>query len=225
MILAIDTSAGTSVAVIADGSIRAEVGTADTMRHAEVIGDYIQAALQQAGITAAEITHVVAGVGPGPFTGLRVGLAAAVTFAEARAIPLLPVVSHDAAALLALAEAGALGSDAAESASADLLIVTDARRKELYFSTYSGVAGGIPQRSRGPELSRPDALPSRENGQLSASAVTVEVPEISAGALGLVADAMLAGGHPFMPFEALYLRSPDVTLSAGPKRVVQEMKR
>src|SRR5690606_41296655 len=67
----------------------------DPLGHAEVIGDLLERAL----VEDAEITHVVAGMGPGPFTGLRIGIAAARAFALGRGVPVVAVPSHFAAAL------------------------------------------------------------------------------------------------------------------------------
>ena len=78
MLLSIDTSAGTAVAVVADdGRVLAERSTADTRRHAEVIGPFLDAVLHAPGVSPAALTAVVTGIGPGPYTGLRVGIAAA----------------------------------------------------------------------------------------------------------------------------------------------------
>src|SRR6185312_4479441 len=128
MLLAIDTSAGTSVAVVdRDGGVLSEVIETDTMRHAEVIGTLIDEALTVAGIEVRALSGVVAGMGPGPFTGLRVGIAAAKAFAIGAGKPLVPVVSHDAVAY-----------DRYSSGYAGpLLVVTDARR-ERYWTAYSG---------------------------------------------------------------------------------------
>jgi tRNA A37 threonylcarbamoyladenosine modification protein TsaB len=81
VLLAIDTSAGTSVAVVdlAQG-VLAERGVADTMRHAEVIGALIQDCLAEAHVPASALSGVVGGMGPGPVTGLRVGIVAARVF-------------------------------------------------------------------------------------------------------------------------------------------------
>jgi len=202
--LAIDTSAGTSVAVIsADGRILAEAGTPDTMRHAEVIGTLIAEALAEAKIEVAELTAVVAGMGPGPFTGLRVGIAAARVFALGAGIPLLPMVSHDAVAWLQKT-AGATGK---------IMVVTDARRKEVFFSDFD-LDADLPRREFGPALAKPDALPRSEVRRVVAA-------EISAGALGAAAVDLQAAGLPLAADEALYLRSPDVTMPTGVKRVTQ----
>lgn len=204
MLLAIDTSAGTAVAIVdSAGIVRCERFETDTMRHAEVVGRLIVDALAAAGCTAEDVEAVAVGMGPGPFTGLRVGIAAARAFAFGRGIRTLPVVSHDAVALDALEHGHAPG----------LVVVTDARRRELYWSAYNGLdAAGLPERSDGPGLAKPAELPHPHRPRLVAESV-------SAGALGRVAARLLAAGRDFAADEPLYLRSPDVTLSAGPKRV------
>lgn len=204
MLLAIDTSAGTSVAVVdRDRGVLAECSEADTMRHAEVIGELIRDALAASGIAVRKLSGVVAGMGPGPFTGLRVGIAAAKAFAVGAGRPLVPIVSHDAVAFERYA-AGHRGG---------LLVVTDARRRERYWSAYSGAdEHGLPVRADGPGLAKPDELPHADLERFDAVAV-------SAGRLGMLAELRYALGLPFAADEPLYLRSPDVTLSAGPKRV------
>lgn len=200
MLLAIDTSAETAVAVVdPSGAVLAECSDPATRRHVELVGDLLAQALAAAGATPGDITGVVAGMGPGPFTGLRVGIAAARAFALAVGCPVIPVVSHDAVAL---------GQDA------PLLVVTDARRREVAVSRYGAPgADGLPVRIAGPELrARGDALET-------AGAVVREVAEIPAGALGALAARRLALGLPPAADEPLYLRAPDVTLAAGPRRV------
>jgi len=204
MLLAIDTSAGTSVAVVdRDGGVLAERSEADTMRHAEVIGELIDHVLRESGVPNSALSGVVAGMGPGPFTGLRVGIAAAEAFAFGAGKPLVPVISHDAVAFERYA-AGHRGG---------LLVVTDARRRELYWSAYAGADElGLPLREDGPGLTKPDAMPHPALTRFDAL-------QVSAGALGMLAELSYAAGRAFPPAEPLYLRSPDVTLSSGPKRV------
>jgi tRNA threonylcarbamoyl adenosine modification protein YeaZ len=204
MLLAIDTSSGTSVAVVdRDAGVLSEVVEADTMRHAEVIGVLIREALDLAGVPVSALSGVVAGMGPGPFTGLRVGIAAAKAFAIGAGKPLVPVVSHDAIAV----------EHYEHGRSGPLLVVTDARRRERYWTAYSGAdALGLPIRLDGPGLARPDELPHPEIRRVDAEVVR-------AGLLGMIAEIRYANGLPFDPEEPLYLRSPDITLSAGPKRV------
>lgn len=200
MLLAIDTSAGTSVAVVdRDRGVLAARDSTDTRGHAEAIGTFIAECLAEAGVSVAELSGVVAGMGPGPFTGLRVGIAAARTFALGAGKPVIPMVSHDAVAF---------------GCTEPTLVVTDARRREVYWSLYGAAdTAGLPVRESGPALAKPDDLLTPE-GYTRLDAAT-----ISAAQLGLLAEAMFVHGRPFTGGEALYLRSPDVTMSAGPKRV------
>ena len=203
MLLAIDTSAGTSVAVVdRDRGILAQHDSDDTRRHAEVIGDLIAACLAESGVAVADLSGVVAGMGPGPFTGLRVGIAAARAFAWGAGKPVIPVVSHDAIAF---------------GQQDPLIVATDARRREVYWSAYSGMdAAGLPVRLSGPDLVKTDELNAVTD---FASYRLIEAATVSAGALGMLAETMYAAGRSFAADEPLYLRSPDVTISAGPKRV------
>ncbi len=204
MLLAIDTSAGTSVAVVdRDAGILAQADEADTRRHAEVIGTLIQRVLAESGVGPGGLSGVVAGMGPGPFTGLRVGIAAARAFAFGIGKPVVPLISHDALAL-----------DLAEP----LIVVTDARRREIAWSSYAaGDELGLPVRLGGPLLARPDELDTGADGD--GSRRRVDAATIPAGALGMLGERLFAAGRPFGPSEPLYLRPPDVTPSAGPKRV------
>ena len=210
MLLAIDTSAGTSVAVV-DGvrGVLADIDTADTMRHAEVIGALIAECLDRANVRVTDLTGVVGGMGPGPFTGLRVGIAAARVFALGIARPLVPVISHDAIAY-GHYRTGHTGP---------LLVVTDARRREVYWSAYSGAdAATLPVRLGPPALAKPAEL--LEDDFAHAGMPRLDATVISAGDLGMVAELTFAAGRPFAADDALYLRSPDVTVSKnGPKRV------
>lgn len=191
MLLSIDTSAGTSIALIErDGTLVAEVSTPETMRHAEAIGEFFA----ELDVSHRPIEAVVVGVGPGPFTGLRVGIAAARTFAWAAQIELWPIVSHDAAAF-ALSESGFTGS---------LFVETDARRREFFVTEYEVSAPGVIRRIHEPHI-RPE-----KSGELT--------HEISAAALARAALARIAQGVGLDSPAAIYLRHPDVTLSA-PKRV------
>jgi tRNA threonylcarbamoyladenosine biosynthesis protein TsaB len=200
VLLAIDTSGGSSVAVVdLDRGVLAQEDEPDTRRHAEVIGMLILRALEHAGVEPAELSGVVAGMGPGPFTGLRVGIAAARAFAAGIDRPVVPIASHDALAL-----------DATEP----LAVVTDARRRELAWSAYDAADElGLPVRVAGPALS-----PATEIDAAIAGRRRVDAPLIPAGALGMLAERLYAAGRALGPAEPLYLRAPDVTLAA-PKRV------
>lgn len=200
MLLAIDTSAGTSVAVVDDaGRELAERSSDDPRAHAEVIGSLLRETLAAASIDVADLTALVSGMGPGPFTGLRVGIAAARAFAVGSSLPVLPVVSHDA---IAQVHAG------------PVVVATDARRREFFVSRYAGPdEAGLPVREDGPLVVARDQL------VVPAGYTLVEAVTVSAAALGAVAALTRAAGRPFAVDSAVYLRSPDVTLSAGPKRV------
>ncbi len=97
MILAIDTSIGTSVALVDEDGLGSTQWSRDDPRgHAETIGTAIESVLETYGVGADAVTAVVVGMGPGAYTGLRVGIAAARAFAFGRGIPVHPVPSHDA---------------------------------------------------------------------------------------------------------------------------------
>ena len=206
MLLAIDTSTGTSVAVVDRSGILAETGTDDTMRHAEVIGGFIRDALAAAGVEPARLSGVAAGMGPGPFTGLRVGIAAAHAFALGIARPFVPIVSHDAIAWAWYRDGG----------TGALQVVTDARRREFAVTEYDRLDDdGLPVRHDDPALAPRDAVPSPRAMRLDATLV-------SAGAIGMVAELAFAAGRlPLTDDRPLYLRAPDVTPASAGKRVLQ----
>lgn len=201
MLLAIDTSMGTSVAVVARDGVRASCTSADTRGHAELIDGFIAEVLAEAAVAPGELEAVAVGMGPGPFTGLRVGIAAARAFALGIGRPVLPLVSHDAVAF---------------GRTEPLLVVTDARRRELAWSRYAvPAAGGLPVRVEGPAL-----IPAAESEGLASFGVArVDAATIDAGALGLLALALHDASAPLGPIEPVYLRAPDVTIST-PKRVL-----
>jgi tRNA threonylcarbamoyl adenosine modification protein YeaZ len=198
VLLAIDTSAGTSVALVdRDAGVLAERDSADTRGHAEIIGTFIAEVLRDVDVTT--LSGVAVGMGPGPFTGLRVGIAAARAFAFGISRPVVPVVSHDAVAFGLLEP---------------VLVVTDARRRELYWSRFAGSdAAGLPIRVDGPGLCRPDDLPEDPTYR------RIDALQVSAASVGMLAESLFANKRPFASDEALYLRAPDVTVPGAPKRV------
>lgn len=195
MILAVDTSLGTAVAVIdADGTLIAEAGTPDPLGHAEVIGDLL------AQVVTPQITHVVAGMGPGPFTGLRIGIAAARAFAIGRGLDVIAVPSHFALAQAALS-----------TGETRFTVVTDARRREIAVSAFEGTdADGIPN------LVAPTRL-EKQGTELEGP--IIEAATLSAAALARVGQRALAAGRVLADAEPLYLRHPDVVQPGPPKRV------
>ncbi len=204
-----DTSAGTSVAVV-DGQtgVCVERSVNDTRRHAEVIGELVVECLSAAGVTVKQLTGVAIGMGPGPFTGLRVGVAAAGTFALGAELSLLRVVSHDAVAF-DYYRSGSQGP---------LLVTTDARRQERYWSAYRGADGSfVPARASEPGLARPERIAEQVTAIQSYTRLDAEW--VSAAAIGALAEMLAARGSNFASAEPLYLRSPDVTPPNAPKRV------
>jgi tRNA threonylcarbamoyladenosine biosynthesis protein TsaB len=216
VILGIDTSLGSAVAVVEpDGAVRSQVESADPRGHAEVIGTLIERALAEASVTASDISHVAAGMGPGPFTGLRVGIAAARTFALGRGVPVVPVVSHDAVALeLMLHRALTGGYD--EAYDETFAVVSDARRREFAYTVYRGLDDdGLPVRVAEPALTPRDEI---DHVLAEAGAVRQDAERIPATMLALAAARALSAGRAIASADALSLRSPDVTIPGVPKR-------
>jgi tRNA threonylcarbamoyladenosine biosynthesis protein TsaB len=202
VLLAIDTSAGTSVAVVENGRVLAEASEAGNRRHAEAIGTLLRQVLADAGIRPSDVAGVVAGMGPGPFTGLRVGIAAARAFAFGIGAPVYPVVSHDAIAW---------------GREERVLVVTDARRSEVAWSLYDPNL----MRVEGPTLAARGEGFSRVVARYPGVPI-LDPAEVSAASLGLVAEYLLAAGRPLGPDQPLYLRAPDATVPGPLKSVSQE---
>ena len=137
------TGGATGGAAIEPVRSLAEHTVTDAFAHAERLVPLARAALAEAGRTFADLDAVVVGLGPGPFTGLRVGIATAAALGDGLGIPVHGVPSHDAMAR-------ATGATAP-----DLLVVTDARRREVYLSAYDGRG----RRLLGPLVAAP-ALPA-----------------------------------------------------------------
>ncbi len=198
MILAIDTSAGTSVALIENGELRAEITIDDNMRHAEVIGETIAQLLATTNTKPHQINTVVAGRGPAPFTGLRVGIAAATMFSVGAGAKLFGVCSLDAIAFNELSRGEAH----------KLLVTADARRKEVYWAIYEGLdKDGVPIRTHGPAVNKPQDLEELLKEQ---NLTTVHAQaKMSAKDLGLLAHNLQRANRLEPDTTALYLRAAD----------------
>lgn len=190
MLLSIDTSAGTSAAVFDKGCIGFAVFE-DPFGHAENVGLAIQQALEQSGKTIEEITAIAVGRGPAPYTGLRVGMAAATALAKANGLPLHGVITLDAIAYSAN--------------SRKLLVITDAKRKELFAATYESG-----KRHTGPMLLTAADLDSYSDFEILQAGCDARL-------IGEFAVSELSAGGDLRDLSALYLRSPDVTPSPGKK--------
>ncbi|GAB19707.1 peptidase M22 family protein [Gordonia effusa NBRC 100432] len=213
-VLAIDTATDAVVTGIAEVSadgrvaILADRTITDHRRHAEMLTTLIAESLTEAGVVGAELDAVVVGCGPGPFTGLRVGLATAAAYGDALALPVYGICSLDALVASELSD-GATGMSR-------VLAVTDARRREVYWALYSGR-----ERIAGPDVLAPQALADDlaekpidlavgAKGfadRFGAPVGNTQRPSV-AGLVAVAADAILARSVPD-PLVPLYLRRPD----------------
>jgi tRNA threonylcarbamoyl adenosine modification protein YeaZ len=195
LVLAIDTSTpAVTAGVVADGQVLGERVTVDARAHAERITPNVLAAIADAGRSMAGLTAVVVGCGPGPFTGLRVGMATAAAYGHALGLPVYGVCSLDA-----------IGGQTA----GEVLVVTDARRREVYWARYRD---GV--RVDGPEVNAPydvDPGPAQSVAGSPDHAALFGLPCIEPtypDAAGLVAAVADWSQHP-ASLVPLYLRRPD----------------
>ncbi|MDD7835446.1 MULTISPECIES: tRNA (adenosine(37)-N6)-threonylcarbamoyltransferase complex dimerization subunit type 1 TsaB [Paenarthrobacter] len=222
LILAIDTSAVASAALISDDAIEGVVdsfATEDTRSHAEVLAPGIEKLLAGAGVTGADIDAIVTGVGPGPFTGLRSGIATARTLSFVWNKPLYGLMSLDAIAL-----------EVAESTAAvpEFLVATDARRKEVYWARYIYVQGQLPELVDGPHVGFASELPDLPvfgaGAGLYADVVRADedfaTTQPDAASLGQFALARLNAGQPLLDSTPLYLRESDAQVPGPRKRAL-----
>jgi tRNA threonylcarbamoyl adenosine modification protein YeaZ len=217
LVLGLDTATPAVTAAVAEVGGEgfrglAERRTVDPRAHGELLAPQIKATLDEAGVRMADLGAIVVGTGPGPFTGLRVGLATAAAMGQVLGIPGYGVCSLDG-----LGKAAGPGR---------VLVATDARRKEVYFATYQD---GV--RVAGPEVAKPadvrvDADRAVGEGALKYSDVFgVPIDDRllypSGEALISVALQSLRTGAEPAPLTPLYLRRPDAVASAERKNVLQ----
>jgi tRNA threonylcarbamoyladenosine biosynthesis protein TsaB len=132
LLLAIDTATPqVAVAIGDDGAVRGEVRFSGGRRHAEQLAPAIQYVCAETGVRLEQLAAVAVGIGPGLFTGLRVGVTTARTIAQALRIPVVPMSSLDLVAY-PLRHAGRL-----------IVVVLDARRREVFHAAYRPVPGGV----------------------------------------------------------------------------------
>ena len=208
LVLALDTATPTLVAGVArwsDGGgiqLQAERAVPSANRHAELLVPAVRGALADAGLSLDDVEAVVVGLGPGPFTGLRVGVVTAAALADARGVPAIGVCSLDA-----------IGEGARA-------VITDARRKEVYWAAYA--ADGA--RTDGPAVARPEELaPSLpcvgDPAFAERLGVAVSPAEVTTAGLLRAAAAQLRDPSTAGPLVPLYLRRPDATPPAARKPV------
>jgi tRNA threonylcarbamoyladenosine biosynthesis protein TsaB len=211
MMLALDTSSPTVSVALHDGDdVVVELTSAQPLQHGEQLAPLVAQALDRAGLVRQDLTAIAVGVGPGPFTGLRVGLVTARTLGYVLEIPVYGVCSLDVLAVEAV-EVGAVASE--------FMVATDARRKEVYLAAYDQTGS----RLAGPVVDRPAQL-------------ATERPVVGEGAL-LYPDAFPLAVGPTRPAagwlarvvaeeraelrdpDPLYLRRPDAAVPGAPKPV------
>ena len=209
LILAVDTStpAVTAGVVRLDDTGPQPLATrvtVDARKHAEVLTPHILECLADAGITADDLSAVVVGTGPGPFTGLRVGMATGAAFGDALGIPVHGVGSLDAIA-------------AAVPGDREVLVVTDARRREVYWARFRGA-----ERIAGPFVSPAADIVVGESTVVAGSALHVDLVDLPVEPIespapeclvAVAAQALRSGAEP-TSLVPQYLRRPDAVATA-----------
>lgn len=211
MLLAFDTATPLVTVALHDGDdVVVELTAERAMKHAEQLAPLIEQALAEAGLVRQDLTAIAVGVGPGPFTGLRVGLVTARTLAFALDLPVYGVCSLDVLAVEAVAT-GVVDTE--------FVVATDARRKEVYLARYA--ADG--ERLDGPVVDKPAVLATDvpvvgPGGELYPEAFPRRVGP-SAPSAGWLARAVAEERVELRDPEPLYLRRPDAETPHAPKRV------
>jgi tRNA threonylcarbamoyl adenosine modification protein YeaZ len=217
VLLALDTATPAVTVAVADGErVLAERTSVDARRHGELLAPAIAAVLRDAGVGRRDLTRVAVGVGPGPFTGLRVGLVTARMLGATLGIPVLGACTLDVLALQA--HRSALSPEDGPRA---FRVVTDARRKEVHWAAYATDRGL--HRTDGPHVERP-AVAAWDGPSFGAGAALYpeDFPDHRDPALPTAAAlcGWVAAGLPTTPPEPLYLRRPDAAEPAARKRVL-----
>jgi tRNA threonylcarbamoyl adenosine modification protein YeaZ len=206
VVLALDTSTVVNVGLAEGDRVLATATVADQMAHAEQLMPLVSECLDVAGVGVADLDRLVVGVGPGPFTGLRVGVATARVLSYVLGLELHGVCSLDV--LAAQFTGGNVG---------EFLVATDARRREVYWAHYS--AAGV--RLREASVSRPDDVPRLPTIGPAADLYPDQLRAVPGprsmdpGVLATRGATLPDAGH-----EPLYLRHPDATELTRPKSVL-----
>jgi tRNA threonylcarbamoyladenosine biosynthesis protein TsaB len=211
MLLAFDTATPLVSVALHDGDdVVVELSSERPMKHGEQLAPLIERALAEAGLVRQDLTAIAVGVGPGPFTGLRVGLVTARTLAFVLEIPVYGVCSLDVIAVEAVDT---------EAVTGGFVVATDARRKEVYLASYD--EGGA--RLDGPVVEHPTAVATRlpvagEGALLYPESFPHPVGPTRPSA-GWLARVVAEERAELLDPEPLYLRRPDAVEPARPKPV------
>jgi tRNA threonylcarbamoyl adenosine modification protein YeaZ len=220
LLLAFDTATQAVTVAVHDGDrVLAEMTTVGARRHGELLAPSIAAVLAEAGAGIDAVTAVVTGTGPGPYTGLRVGVMTARALGAALGVPVHGVCTLDTIAYAVVHGA----ADAPQRrARQPFVVATDARRKEVYWAEYAETGA----RLSGPAVGRPSELPP---GRQAAGQGAWLYPESfcgllephypTAAALASLAARSLAAAVPMLAPQPLYLRLPDARIPGPPKAV------
>jgi tRNA threonylcarbamoyladenosine biosynthesis protein TsaB len=209
VLLAFDTATPTVTVALHDGTdVVAELTSDHIMKHGEQLAPLIDRVMCDVGIVRQDLTAIAVGVGPGPFTGLRVGLVTARTLGFVLEIPVYGVCTLDVLAVEAVDTGAVIG---------DFVVATDARRREVYLASYDEEG----HRLTGPVVDRPAALATDaqavgEGARLYPDHFPTAVGPTRPGAGWLaltVADERAELSDP----EPLYLRRPDAVMP-GPRK-------
>lgn len=208
MLLAFDTAThAVTVAVHHDGRVVSESSAVDALRHGELLAPSIRAALAEAGAEVGDVTRIAVGVGPGPFTGLRVGLVTALTMAAVLRVPAVGVCTLDVIA-------------GAVTWAEPFMVATDARRKEVYWARYDSPTCRVSD----PAVNRPaDVAYDGPVAGIGPTLYPEHFPNPLAPEFPSAADlARLVASESaqLLPLEPLYLRRPDVAEPGSRKRVL-----
>ena len=231
LVLALDTTTDVTVGVARGTDVLVSERVTDRMAHVEQLMPLVHRSLVTAGATLADVAHVVVGLGPGPFTGLRVGIVTAQVLAHVRGVPLHGVCSLDVIALAHMSSgsasewssAGGVGGRPPSGHASDarphpFVVATDARRKEVYWARY----GPDGRRVGEPEVSSPDVVPRLPTVGPGADLYADRLDVVPGPRL---LDAGLLAAHgldlPSAGTAPLYLRRPDAAEPARRKSVLR----
>lgn len=206
LVLALDTSTVVNVGLARGEQVLATAGLADQMAHAEQLMPLISDCLDDAGARPADLEQLIIGLGPGPFTGLRVGVATAKVLSHVLQLELRGICSLD---VLAAQFEGA--------SSTDFIVATDAKRREVYWARYR--ADGV--RVGDLAVSRPSDVPRLPTIGPAADLYAEQLQAVP-GPRAMDPGVLAARGArlPDAGREPLYLRHPDATELTRPKSVL-----